>query len=92
VADEFDVDLGGDEVPTVGASDDPLAAEKRRRLEVAPPLEEYVAFQVKVTKAQIAAGRVGSHAVDDPEGRVARTERYARLRWNGWVACEIDSL
>ncbi len=96
MADEFDVGLDGDDevvpIPAAVPRDDALIAERKRRLECALPLEEYVAREVAITKAQIAAGGIGSHAIDDPVGRVARTESYARWRWNGYLACEIDSL
>jgi hypothetical protein len=61
---------------------------QKKRLEGAPPLEEYVAAEVAITQRMIDNGVL----TDDPEGRLARTESYARWRWNGYVADEIESL
>ncbi len=63
---------------------------QRKRLEGAPPLEEYVAREVAITKAQIDAGVYKNEG--DPKGRLERTESYARWRWHGYVADEIESL
>ncbi len=92
MTDEFEVDL---DVPAaltgaVPAPTDPLAEERRRRLEVAPPLAEYVAREVAVTQRMIDDGVFRGEG--DPKGRLARTAEHARWRWNGYVACEIDSL
>ncbi len=92
MSDEFDVDLGGD-VPAKRGPDvalTELAKERARRLEVAPDLEEYVAGEVAVTQSMIDRGVF--KAEDDPEGRLQRTADYARWRWKGWLACEIESL
>lgn len=88
MSDEFDVDLDGVSVPKPPEAGDGVTAEQRRRLESAPPLEEYVAREVAITQRQIDMGVV----TDDPAGRLERTERYARWRWNGYVADEIESL
>ncbi len=95
MADEFDVDLGDEEPKALtGAvpapTEDALVAERKRRLEVAPPLEEYVAREVAITQRQLDAGVYRDEG--DPKGRLERTESYARWRWNGYLACEIDSL
>lgn len=88
MADEFDVDLdGGVPVVAVGV----VSAEQARRLEVAPPLEEYVAREVAITQRMIDNG-VFVKDEDGGVGRLARTASYARWRWNGWVSCEIESL
>jgi hypothetical protein len=59
----------------------------------APPLEEYVAHQLAITKSELELrGVLGRDAVDDVAGRLERTERYARWRHAGFVAGEIASL
>jgi hypothetical protein len=63
---------------------------QKLRLEGAPPLEEYVAREVAITQRMIDNGVFGDE--DDPKGRLGRTESYARWRWHGYVADEIDSL
>ena len=68
----------------------PDVEKQRKRLEGAPPLEEYVAREVAITQRMIDDGVFANE--DDPAGRLARTESYARWRWNGYVADEIDSL
>lgn len=68
-----------------------LAAEQKRRLDAAPPLEEYVAREVAITKAMVDSG-VFVKDEDDGVGRLERTGKYARWRWHGWVSCEIESL
>lgn len=80
MADEFDVDL---EEP-VKVAVMPVLPEDRP----APSLEEYVALQVSITQHQIAAGVV----TDDPLGRLARTERYAKWRHAGYLAGHIEGL
>jgi hypothetical protein len=76
-------------VPVV-PTDVGLSAEQKRRLEVAPPLEEYVAREVAITQRMIDNGVFRDE--DGGVGRLARTASYARWRWNGWVSCEIESL
>jgi hypothetical protein len=76
-------------IPAV-PKDDALREEQARRLAVAPPLEEYVAGEVAITQSMIARGVFKDE--DDPKGRIERTAAYARWRWNGWIACEIESL
>ena len=66
----------------------PDLEKQKMRLEGAPPLEEYVAREVAVTQRMIDDGVFK----DDPKGRLERTEKYARWRWNGYVADEIESL
>jgi hypothetical protein len=86
-----------DEVPEVEVPVVPsevevgLSAEQKRRLGVAPPLEEYVAREVAITQRMVDNG-VFLKDEDGGVGRLARTASYARWRWNGWVACEIESL
>jgi hypothetical protein len=65
----------------------------------APPVEEYVALQLAITRAELAARRDRggrerpADAADiDEAGRLARTEAYARYRHAGFVAGEIASL
>ena len=59
----------------------------------APPLGEYVAAEVEVTRRMIAEGRTPSrNAVTDAAGRLERTEAYARWRYQGYVDGEIASL
>jgi hypothetical protein len=53
----------------------------------APPLEEYVAAHVEACRLAIEDG------LKDPDGqRLARAERYARWRWQGYVDGHIGSL
>lgn len=69
----------------------PVAVTPHRGARPAPPLGEYVALQVGITRAQLGVV-VARNAVLDPEGRLARTERYARWRWQGFVDGQISSL
>jgi hypothetical protein len=73
--------------------------ELARRAAAAPDLEAYVANEVAVTRRQLELGeKVGARerpadaAGVDPAGLLERTERYARWRYAGWLAGEIDSL
>lgn len=65
----------------------------------APPVEEYVALQLAITRAELDARRDRggrerpADAADiDEAGRLERTEAYARYRHAGFVAGEIASL
>lgn len=79
------------DVPDVKpATENALKVEQARRLSVAPPLAEYVAGEVAITQSMIDRGVFKDE--NDPKGRLERTASYARWRWNGYVACEVDSL
>lgn len=75
--------------------------ELQRRAASAPDLEEYVAREVAITRRQLELAAAGSSAararpadaaeVDDA-GRLERTEKYARWRYAGYLAGEIDRL
>jgi hypothetical protein len=49
--------------------------------------DEYVHAEIEITRGLLRRG------LKDPDGqRVARTERYARWRYRGWLVGEIHSL
>jgi len=53
----------------------------------APPLEEYVAAHVEACRLAMESG------LKDHDGqRLARAERYARWRWQGYVDGHVNSL
>ncbi len=101
MTDEFDVDLDvptnvvfGVEVPAVVFDDRP-----------APPLELYV-DELRAAARLVALGRLDTLNKLNPastpkeradrerevEDRVARAEEYARWRWHGYKANEIEAL
>lgn len=63
----------------------------------APPIEEYVAQQLELTRVDIERRsrnrqQGDGHLVVDAEDRLRRTEEYARWRHAGYLAGEIVSL
>lgn len=70
---------GGEKVPDAGTG---LASRP------APPVEEYVAGELAITRAQLEL----RPDLDDHAGRLERTEKYARWRHAGYLAGEVSSL
>jgi hypothetical protein len=79
------------DVPDVEDVDARTVLQPYRKNRPAPPLEEYVSAQVGEVKVLVALGRV-TNPIHLGEDRVARAERYARWRWQGYIDGEIKSL
>jgi hypothetical protein len=73
------------ELPAAGAGEKLPAPVTARP---APPLEEYVAGEIAITRAQLEL----RPDLDDHKGRLERTEKYARWRYAGYLAGEVQSL
>jgi hypothetical protein len=79
------------DVPDVEDLAETAALKPYRKNRPAPPLEQYVAQQVGEVKVLVATGRL-TNEIHRGEDRIARAERYARWRWQGYKDGEIKSL
>ena len=81
-----------------GASADVVVSErelpKLEKDRPAPPLEEWLEGELAVTRADVARRKEHYGDFTDKEGadRMARSERYLRLRYQGYKDGEIERL